>query len=249
MMDKRIKKLVREIVTKQRRVSATIALINALNPNLVKQLGKKYIRKGDYHWREYYCPEKTAYTVHVNYVVKFFQGKSGRLLDVGCGEGLIMNRIRETSNLECFGIDNSPLAVEYARQHLVKNCEFIDLKNFDKAGFNYVFMGDLLEHLKEPEIALQKAEEQWLVDDGLLFVACPTKRGIGDLRLFTKDSILELIGSVFAVNTLDIRPECQKMYIIAYKPEFMKELEEIRMQEKMEDSKIENRNESLKGDR
>lgn len=248
--EKEGKSIAREVIIKLKSGLAGTRLVKTLPPFLVELLGKKYLLwGGDYHWKDYYREGKNKYQAHVNYVIRFFQEKSGKLLDVGCGDGLILSHIRETSNLECLGIDNSLLAIEYAHQHNVEECQLIDLENYDESGFNYIFMGDLLEHLKEPAIALQKAKEQWLVDDGLLFVSCPTKRGIGDLRLFIRDSILELIGSVFAVNTFDIRPECQKMYITAYKPEFAKELEEIRIQnEKKEDSEQKNENKNLKGD-
>lgn len=233
-MDKETKKLIRETMTKPLWVSAANALIRVLDSELVARLGVKYIWWGDYHWRLFYSKTKNKYTAHVNYVTDFFQGKKGKLLDVGCGEGLIVKRIREVSKIKCFGIDASPLAIEYAHQREINGCELIDFKDFNDNGFNYVFMGDFLEHLEEPEATLKKAKEQWLVDDGLLFVACPIQKdkGIADFHLFTEDSILELVRSVFAVCTFDIRSECQKMYITAYKPEFMEKLEFARAKQK-----------------
>jgi len=224
-MDKETEKLIREAMTKPLWISTANALMKLLDPKVVKLWGKKYIWWGDYHWRLYYRKTKNPYMAHVNYVVEYFRGKNGRLLDVGCGEGLIMKRIAEESNLDCFGIDISPLAIELAHQRGIFNCEVNSLEEFLDDNYNFVYMGDLLEHVQNPASALKKAEF-WLVDDGILFLSLPLQehKGMDDLHYFTPTLAKELIEQVFVIESICIDRRSLKAYFTARKSEFASSL-------------------------
>lgn len=209
------------------------ALESLLSSQLLHKLGHKYLEFGDYHWRLYYSEKKSFYQSHVNYVTSFFSDKSGRLLDVGCGDGLIMSRVKKESNLDCYGIDISMLAIWLAHYHGLKNCEVIDLMNYDGAKFDYIFFGDVLEHLGNPHAALKRSRE-WLADDGTLFISLPIGKASGDLFSISKELIKELVSEHFDIISLEERNRWLKIYIIAKKklPEMVIEQEALKTNEK-----------------
>jgi len=215
-MDEKLEKIIKETMTKPRWISTANALMKLLDPKIVKLWGKKYIWWGDYHWRLYYSPTKNPYMAHINYVVKYFKGKNGRLLDVGCGEGLIMKRIAEESNLDCFGIDTSPLAIELAHQRGILNCKISSFEEFLDGNYDFVYMGDLLEHVQNPVSALRKAKF-WLVDDGTLFLSLPLQdhKGMDDLHYFTPKLVKELIEQVFVIESICVDRRTLKAYFTA----------------------------------
>jgi len=223
IMDEKTAELIQETMDKPRWIATAQALMKLLDPQIVKSFGAKYIWWGDYHWRLYYSKTKNKYMGHVDYIVDYFRERKGRLLDIGCGEGLIVKRIIDESDLECIGIDSSPLAIELAHQHGMSNCVLMPFEEFpEKENYDYIFLGDTLEHLENPELALKKTK-QLLADDGTLFISFPTQNvlGIGDLHLFTIESARELIELSFTVESFDFcKEELNQMYFAARKPEF-----------------------------
>ena len=111
----------------------------------------KYDTFGDYHWQEYEGlnskePE-FAYKKHVDFVVGWVKEKDG--LDIGCGDGLI------TSKLSFRGIDTSIKGIELAKQHGVQ-AEVGDVYNLGDRKESVVYLGDTLEHLEHPDMAIEE---------------------------------------------------------------------------------------------
>lgn len=75
-----------------------------------------------------------------------------RILDVGCGEGHLGKRLRESGHV-VIGIEKDEAAVIAARKNLddVYHCdaEKMDLR-LDPEPFDLVILGDILEHLVDP---------------------------------------------------------------------------------------------------
>ena len=177
----------------------------------------KYLESGDYHWKNYYGDKATAYQAHVDIVVKFFKDKKGKLLDIGCGDGLILSRLNKNKDLGCFGIDVSPTAISIAKDKGVSNCAILDLFNLTEADkYDCIFMGDVLEHLPDYEEGLRKAKK-CLKADGLILVTVPLqkKMNIYDLHLFTRESIFNLIKKVFKM--ISFSEGYDKIYFVASK--------------------------------
>lgn len=176
---------------------------------------RKYFQKGDYHWRDYGRP--SLYRKHVEVVESFFKEKSGSLLDVGCGDGLILSRLNQNKNLNCFGIDVAPLAIEFARQHEIYNCGVAGICEFS-GKYDYIFAGDLFEHLRYPDLALERMYG-WFPSDGLLFSSFPIQAGKmgNDFHIFTRESIEELFSCLFTIESFEVRNDLKKMYIVAKK--------------------------------
>ena len=189
----------------------------------------KYRSMGDYHWQLYYSRDSNLYQKHVNKVVGFFKNKRGRLLDVGCGAGLILNELNKIKGLHCIGIDNSQTAIELAHHKNVNNLILGDFMIWDwqrKERFDYILMGDVLEHIADPREALKKAKDA-LKPDGILYVSLPiqTKKTKYDSHLIPKHTAIELLKETFFRITSEERPDLKKLYFIATKRHTEKEPE------------------------
>lgn len=74
----------------------------------------------------------------------------GRLLDVGCGSGMMMKRMAELG-WQVQGIDFAPKAVEVARsQGLDVRLGGLDEQGFDEDSFDAVVMSHVIEHVSYP---------------------------------------------------------------------------------------------------
>jgi len=81
-----------------------------------------------------------------------------RILDVGTASGYL-DRQWQSDGHHVVGIDIDPESAERARpfcqQIMVGDVETLDLSAYE-ASFDYVVLGDVIEHLKNPEAALHK---------------------------------------------------------------------------------------------
>ena len=105
-----------------------------------------------------------------------------RLLEVGCGEGLILAQLED--EFETFGIDVSAYAIEQTTRYAASsNCCVADIQeslpdhltpgSFDLLMARYVF-----EHIKEPASVLHRLRDL-LKPGGVLFFAVPYTESIG----------------------------------------------------------------------
>ncbi|NIM96361.1 MAG: methyltransferase domain-containing protein [Anaerolineales bacterium] len=82
------------------------------------------------------------------------------LLDIGCGEGIVLGQTAITSNARITGIDRDPdrinLAMEYDTVADLVIGDAQDLP-YDEGTFDIVLMLELLEHVGNPQIALDEA--------------------------------------------------------------------------------------------
>jgi SAM-dependent methyltransferase len=100
---------------------------------------------------------------------------AGRLLDVGCGHGLLLDEARRRG-YEVTGIELSSGAAEYAREVLELEVLEEPLEGFaaeqPDGAFQVVVLADVLEHLDDPVAALS-ACERLLAPGGALCVITP----------------------------------------------------------------------------
>jgi 2-polyprenyl-3-methyl-5-hydroxy-6-metoxy-1,4-benzoquinol methylase len=107
----------------------------------------------------------------------------GRLLDVGCGQGVNMATLHNMG-WDVHGVDFSETAVEEAHELFgdhVKLGDFLDV-HYDDRSFDVVLFNHSLEHLSDPVSALREAR-RILDDEGVLVVAVPNA-GSMEARLF-----------------------------------------------------------------
>jgi len=97
----------------------------------------------------------------------------GRTLDVGCGPGQVLGTLRD-HGWDTYGVDFSPIAVEYARRQRGLNVTLGDLlqAGYKDAFFDVVLFNHCLEHVYNPIETLREVY-QILKPGGLLPINIP----------------------------------------------------------------------------
>jgi SAM-dependent methyltransferase len=97
---------------------------------------------------------------------------SGRLLDVGCGHGLLLDEARRRG-YDTVGLELSRSAASHARERLGLDVREVPLEDFETGeGFDVVFLVDVLEHLDDPLAGIDHCV-RLLRPDGVLCVVTP----------------------------------------------------------------------------
>ena len=96
-----------------------------------------------------------------------------RILEIGCGEGLLPQRIGTTRFSRYVGVDVSRAAIERATSKQLAGAEFVadDAFAFDPgAEFDVIVFNEVLEYAPRP-VELVRRYERWLADDGWFVVS------------------------------------------------------------------------------
>ncbi|MBW3653577.1 MAG: methyltransferase domain-containing protein, partial [Actinobacteria bacterium] len=143
----------------------------------------------------------------------------GRLLDVGCGHGVLLAEAR-ARGYEVLGLELAAGAVRHAREELGLTVLDVALEEFrpepDQA-FEVIVLADVLEHLEDPVEAIDTCCEM-LADGGLLCVVTPDPSSaaarLGGRRwwgylpahrcLLPRRTVLELLASRGLVISTDV---------------------------------------------
>jgi len=113
----------------------------------------------------------TLYTLRSDRITRI--RPPGKVLDVGCGRGLLLNKLRERG-WEVHGTELSDEAAIYAREHLgipVRTGSLLKA-NFPAEEFDLVLLWHVLEHLHDPRAVLAEIG-RILKPGGGLLVAVP----------------------------------------------------------------------------
>ncbi len=98
----------------------------------------------------------------------------GRLLDVGCGHGLLLDEARRRG-YDVLGLELSARAVAYARDRLrlpVREVPLEALPSDQDGRWDVVVLADVLEHLEDPAAALERCH-RLLAPGGALLLVTP----------------------------------------------------------------------------
>jgi len=143
-------------------------------------------------------------------------GRNKRVLDVGCATGYIAKELKN-QGCEVVGLDISPEAVQAAGQ-ICDQAFVADVQSglpdeIKKSSFDYITLSDVLEHLTNPQQALQNLSP-YLKPAGQLLISTPnianyavrlrllagrfdyTEEGIMDkshLHFFTRKSLINML--------------------------------------------------------
>jgi SAM-dependent methyltransferase len=114
------------------------------------------------------------------------QSKGANVLDVGCSQGIV-SILLARNGVSVFGLDVNEQAINYAEKEKMKetvsvqkNLQFVsgDIFKMDfKERFNTVILGEILEHLDDPQNLIQIVANL-LTPDGRLVITIPF--GIND---------------------------------------------------------------------
>ena len=111
-----------------------------------------------------------------------FDGLQAKVLDVGCATGAMGRKMKSDYNVHMVGIEFFPSAARQARNHYDSVYE-IDLESivrneiafediWNEPPFDFILLGDVLEHLTYPDNLLEKIK-MVLKPDGRLYVSLP----------------------------------------------------------------------------
>jgi 2-polyprenyl-3-methyl-5-hydroxy-6-metoxy-1,4-benzoquinol methylase len=106
---------------------------------------------------------------------RFIAGRSGRLVDMGCGLGFFLKSMARYSQWESHGCEISPSAAAYARNTLgLKNVINSRLESVDLPlrSFDVITMWDVIDHIPYPDDLLNRCH-QLLKNGGLCFIRTP----------------------------------------------------------------------------
>ena len=113
------------------------------------------------------------------YMIQSFEPfwKCGSALELGCFQGAFTKRIADRFE-EIICVEASKDALEIAKERLAgyENIQFVE-STFEEAKltdkYKNIFLTHVLEHLDDRVGLLKKICDEWLDEDGVLFVACP----------------------------------------------------------------------------
>jgi len=102
---------------------------------------------------------------------------SGNLLEIGCGRGILLNQLKKFYSVK--GCDISPIAIAHASKLIgKKNLRVLDIEKQNISGkYEIILAFDVLEHLKNPEKALNKIKKS-LKKEGIFIFSVPNNYGL-----------------------------------------------------------------------
>jgi 2-polyprenyl-3-methyl-5-hydroxy-6-metoxy-1,4-benzoquinol methylase len=105
-------------------------------------------------------------------LIQRYQGQ-GPILDAGCGDGVIEERIRQFSNVRTLGIDYAPEAIKRAQSRSIPNCTFLccDFRDFKSdERYTLILLNETLYCVDSPADTLRVLEHH-LTDDGVFVIS------------------------------------------------------------------------------
>ena len=113
--------------------------------------------------------------MHQDFFERFLAGRSGRLLDMGCGLGFFLKAMAPYADWEAYGCEISPAAVRYARETLGLTrvaCCRLEEADLPQSSFDIITMWDVIDHILRPDPLLRTCHAL-LRDGGMCFIRTP----------------------------------------------------------------------------
>lgn len=146
------------------------------------------------------------------FILPFFpKDKNVRILDLGCGYGLLMDACRKNGYQNVFGVDFNAEAVEYATKTLglknvVREDAFKYLKDQPDNSFDVIIAANFIEHVKKELVPSLLNLVAGKIKDGGMFIAeMPNADSIHGLHTFFSDMTHEWAYSKALITNLLIQ--------------------------------------------
>lgn len=132
--------------------------------------------------------------------------KNISILDLGCGQGILLSILKQKGYNNITGVDNSLEQIQIANVHGINEIKYIDILEYlpKNEDFEIIFLIDVLEHFKKEELlkVLDLANKS-LKKNGKIIIRVPNAEGVFGMRLrygdlthencFTKESIRQAL--------------------------------------------------------
>lgn len=145
--------------------------------------------------------ELSRYSIIVGYTQ--FHCKQPHILDLGCGEGILQERLKYIGYSSYLGIDFSDVAVANCKHLENHNTRFEvgDLNKLNVAGtYDVIIYNESIYYLSNPEAAIRALFAQ-LNDGGIFIFSIVDKHGSVQIRLWERiNAILTLFDSTRVTN-------------------------------------------------
>lgn len=103
-----------------------------------------------------------------------------KILDVGCGGGLYLSKIRDKAGAECYGIELNMRRLRFAKdEYRLNNIYALPIQSEfwldeHEGSFDLITLWDVIEHVNSPREVFDAASKL-LKDDGLLIMDTPCR--------------------------------------------------------------------------
>jgi 2-polyprenyl-3-methyl-5-hydroxy-6-metoxy-1,4-benzoquinol methylase len=128
------------------------------------------VKEGDHaYWKIARAP------MYQEFFERFVAGRSGRLLDMGCGLGFFVKAMEAHGAWEAYGREISPAAVRYGREKLgLRNISAGRLEDTElpDGSFDLITMWDVIDHIPRPDPVLRRCHAL-LKEGGRCFIRAP----------------------------------------------------------------------------
>lgn len=161
--------------------------------------GDRIAIRGDYQYNAYYTGNAVQRFWHYAKLQEALRQltpqPSDRILDAGCGSGLLSHFLAKDSNAQVWGADANSAAIAFCNSRFQQpNLQFvqalIDELPFQDRFFNKIAFLEVIEHLTPAQgLGVLKNFNQLLVPGGTLVISTPNKKSLWPVIEFTLDSL------------------------------------------------------------
>ncbi len=112
---------------------------------------------------------------HVRLIKKYFKLYSPKtLLDVGCGSGYLLNKLREVNTkTKMVGVDYQVPFFKNNKISYIKGEILSSISEFSDNQFEFVMCSHVIEHLENPDLVIMELKR---ICSGILIIICPIEK-------------------------------------------------------------------------
>jgi SAM-dependent methyltransferase len=102
-----------------------------------------------------------ARTAKIQSILKHYDVADKRVLEIGCGRGVVVNELRERG-VDCIGVELAPVDVPPSLRTVINaGTDFRNLPESLRASIDAILILDVLEHVPDPQIFLKEVQSSF----------------------------------------------------------------------------------------